>query len=358
MKLRLFVIAAVLILNAQQTHAMDRLFEWVSSWNAPGAQVTTPTTSEKKMVPLNAKFKDATEQEEEWIAQCNGLIPDDHPSFGDKNLYLYQFIASLERYTTMLETIRGSTFDDNAQLKQYLHNLRPVIQKKFKKDYPNTRWGKGYNDDNYADREAGQFIEFYVKLRPQLIQKNTHKEYFKIRLDEYNEKIKDLHTLRARNPVPLLQKLYHINKAMNHASKEEEHDFIKSDLFQKHYSSRKVAWDLYGNDHLFQKQEIGIHPGNIDTAPWKKEEDILIGEFYKLKKNNPTYVSRKDFLVDQYKNINRQYSNIYNRTGFEKPMLEEFDFCAQALPTEVRDIIKDNILEITHSKAHDAHKTL
>jgi hypothetical protein len=357
MKHLLLVITTFLAFNTQQTHTMDRFFELVFSWNPSGAQVTTLTTSEKKMVPLNAKFQNITEQEEKWIAQCNGLTPDDHPCFGDKNLHLYQFMAFLEKNATMLETKRGSTLDDSAQLEQYLHTLRPVLQKAFKATYPNTRWGKDYIGNNLADKEADKVIELYAKLRPQLIQKKTHKEYFKIRLDEYNEKIKDLHTLQARNPVPLLQKLYHINKTMDHAGKEEEHDFIKSDMFQKDYSNRKMAWNLYWEDHLSQKQEIGIHPEGLHTVPWKKEEDTLIEEFYKLKKNHPTYASRKAFLVDQYKNINKQYSNIYNRTGFEKPMLQEFDLCAE-LPTEVRDIIKDNMLEITFSKAHDAHKTL
>lgn len=337
MKHKFLVLTLLLAFHTHQTHTMDKILGYFWPQSKPAT---------KTMAPL-VEFHDATEKEKKLVAQCNGLKLDNNCG-QDEDTYRHQFLAVIEKHVAMIEKKWEGTLQDGMQLKQYLTSARPFLQEKFKATYPNTHWGKGYNSD--ADKEADQLIKFYASLRPQLIQNNTEKEYFKKRLDAYNEKIKDLRTLGAGDNRTMIQSLYHINETMHHAGKSEEetYEFIRSDLFQKDYSKHETAWDLYRNG---RNNEIDIHPGWVNTFAWKHQQDNLIGEFHKLQRIYPNYVRRRAALVDEYKATDKQLSNIYSRTGFEKPTFEELCCCAPETPTEVLKIIHDNVLHITHSKS-------
>jgi hypothetical protein len=166
MKLKLFAIATTILLNTHQAHTMNKFSKWISSWNAPGAQVAPPITP-KKIVPL-AEFKDATDLDKDMICVFNNL------QLAGPKLALLQLFADLEKNVATIGGYDGLSKDNR---KKHLKSVVSTLQKP----------DRGLYEDDH-------FINFYEGIYPQLVKNKTEKEYFKNRLNKYNKKFNDFDT--------------------------------------------------------------------------------------------------------------------------------------------------------------------
>jgi hypothetical protein len=273
------------------------------------------------MVPL-VEFPHATEQEKTLITECNNLKLSNSVNYENIDAYRHQFLALLEEHSITIKKDSKRYGEQcilsEGEFKTLLKGSRSILQNKFETDYPN--WERCYCGEVLASKYTDQLIEFYIKIRPQLIQNGIEKEYFTKRLDVLNKKIQDLRTLQAEQL--LIMNLHYINTVVKEEKKkEEEIDAFLNGDFKKTY-----------------KQLAGV----TDAIP----------KFLDLQKKYPNYQSRNTFIENEDKSLFKLYSIIYNRTGFE-PDFAELCCCASETPTEVLQIIYDKTCYLMH-----AHKTL